>query len=243
MLFSLRRSGSGSLGPLLASASLIACSGGAATAGGFGGSGDNSGNDAGIAGTVATGQAQPAINVPTSDASSAGPSSSAAGSLPTGGANNLTQNPTIIPYVPGSTASSRCLPGHYKGSFQGMYSFAIAGYANKHPVSGAIVLDLLQSSNPEFLSISNGTLSGTADYIYPFTSTLTGTLDCTTNKFTSKMNGSYKVGIQNYPYTGTLASGYDPSSESLTPGTWNAVEPNQSLNGGSGSWNATYSGP
>jgi hypothetical protein len=241
MVPSLRRSVSGGLGPvLLTSASLIACSGGGGTGGGFGAGGDTIGDDAA---TVATGQAQPASMLPGGDASMAGSSPTPANSLPTGGANNLTQNPTIIPYVPGSTASSRCLPGHYKGSFQGTYAFATAGYVNKNPVSGAIVLDLLQSSNPEFLSISNGTLSGTADFIYPFSATLTGTLDCTTNKFTSTMNGSYKVGIKNYPYNGALDSGYDPSSESLTPGTWNAVEPTQKLNGGSGTWNATYSGP
>jgi hypothetical protein len=201
---------------------------------------NTAGNDAGDDGASTFGS-PPSAQSAGDDAGSTGNGS---GSAPTGGADNLTQNPTIIPYVAGSTASSRCLPGHYKGSFSGTYASPASYVGVKIPVSGAIDLHLNQASNPEFLSIDNGTLSGVSDYVYPFSATLTGTLDCTTNMFMSKMNGSYKVGQKVYPFYGTLDSGYDPSKESLTPGTWKSAEPMQPSNiGGSGSWSAAYAGP
>ncbi len=103
--------------------------------------------------------------------------------------------------VPGLGDSTNCKAGFYQGSFEGLYSSGIigeffnsmdAGAGINIPVIGDVQLTLEsmgsdvktcqfvnegeQCSN--FFTLQNGTISGTADGLFPYFCNMTGTLDC-----------------------------------------------------------------
>jgi hypothetical protein len=102
---------------------------------------------------------------------------------------------------PGIGDSTNCKGGFYKGNFEGLYSSGIvgvflhspdAGAAINLPVLGDVQLTLDQTGDgsmtctfegesekcSNFFSLQNGTISGTADGIFPYFCKMTGTLDC-----------------------------------------------------------------
>jgi len=103
--------------------------------------------------------------------------------------------------VPGVGDSTNCKGGFYKGNFEGLYSSGIVGVflhgpdsgaAFNLPVVGDVQLTLNQSGSAEMtcqlegerercsnlFTLENGTISGTADGLFPYFCKMTGTLDC-----------------------------------------------------------------
>jgi hypothetical protein len=128
--------------------------------------------------------------------------------------------------------------------FSGIYMSSLTFFPAPIPVSGNVNITLDQSMNGEFFNISNGTLSGVADAAFPFTGTIVGSLDCKTLKFNGQIQmGSYSVaGFGMVGFAGNMPSDYDKGTHSFTNGTWAVKEANPTF-GGSGSWNATWTGP
>lgn len=106
---------------------------------------------------------------------------------------------------PGIGDSTNCKGGFYKGNFEGLYSSGIvgvflhgpdAGAAFNLPVVGDVQLTLDQTGSAamtctfegesevcsNFFTLQNGTISGTADGIFPYFCKLSGTLDCKNKK-------------------------------------------------------------
>jgi len=107
--------------------------------------------------------------------------------------------------VAGLGDSTNCKGGFYKGNFEGLYSSGIVGVATgggdagagfNLPVIGDVQLTLNQTGSAamtcsfegesevcsNFFTLQNGTISGTADGIFPYFCKLSGTLDCKNKK-------------------------------------------------------------
>ena len=168
-------------------------------------------------------------------------------------------------------AGGGCKAGHYTGMFSGTYSSFLTFVGVPIPVVGNVDLTLQQSvtSNGEFsmYTISNGTVSGTADGIVAqYQCDIVGTLDCRAKKL---VNGGLRnciycvgtffddagtcLGIAG-SFEGPLTADYDTSTFSFVNGTWNGSEEitdggamvsdsgylGPGNYGGSGTWSAQY---
>jgi hypothetical protein len=171
----------------------------------------------------------------------------------------------------GSTAAGSCKAGHYTGTFAGTYSSFLTFVGVPIPVVGNVDLTLQQSvtSDGEFpmYTISNGTVSGTADGIVAqYQCDIVGTLDCRAKKL---VNGGLRncvycvgtffddagscLGVAG-SFEGPLAADYDTSTFSFVNGTWNGSEEiadgsamvsdsgylGPGNYGGNGTWSAQY---
>jgi hypothetical protein len=106
---------------------------------------------------------------------------------------------------PGVGDDTNCKGGFYKGAFEGLYSSGIigiffksmdAGAAINIPVLGDVQLTLEQQGSAQqtcmfegesercsnLFSLQNGTISGTADGLFPYFCKMTGTLNCAQKK-------------------------------------------------------------
>lgn len=143
---------------------------------------------------------------------------------------------------PPVNVSGDCLPGRYIGNFIGLYfsGFNFAGIPI--PVTGVdlsgqppLVLQLeetVASGGGEFptYEVSEGYVKGTADGIFPFEATLTGSLDCQTKQFVGEMDGWYSLLLEvgsdlNKGYfKGPVTATYDGTTHEFVFGKWDVLE-------------------
>jgi hypothetical protein len=160
-------------------------------------------------------------------------------------------------------SDSACKAGFYEGTFTGSYSSHITVVGIGIPVSGNVQLTLDQqgSSNQmctinvqgegvttescsDVFTLSGGVISGTADGLFPYFCTLTGTLDCAKKVLDNGwIECTYcAVGViqdgggvtttdplatcvgAGGNFAGTLKANYDTSTLSFTDGEWNGAE-------------------
>lgn len=164
-----------------------------------------------------------------------------------------------------------CRPGHYEGSLDGVYNAPSAFTAPVPIVSVDVTgqpgfqIDLAKGGNGEFLTVTGGSLNGTALAIFPFEAEFAdGMLDCATGLFRARIiNGSYIVffdgfygGKVMYTFEGEIVARYDASTSSLVDGRWSvsegsvappAITPDEpppifppAQAGGTGTWTATW---
>ncbi|HVU04284.1 MAG TPA: hypothetical protein VHE30_21145 [Polyangiaceae bacterium] len=148
-----------------------------------------------------------------------------------------------------ATAGS-CKPGHYSGTFTGLYVADIVAFFPV-PIAGNVDLTLEQSQDGEFYKLADGKVSGLVYGFIPFSSGLTGTLNCTTAKLENGYmpNGKYTIGTTDYPYEGPLHADYDKLTNQFVNGKWRVGEPTWKEGdpdpqfGGYGDWTVSYTGP
>jgi len=151
-----------------------------------------------------------------------------------------------------------CEPGYYEGTFEGLYASQITFVGAPIPVfslgtPGHPGLSFTLTKKPgggEELLIENGKMDGTADGLFPFRGTLTGTLNCDTLEFNSILDGYYSLGLDGigqWRFKGPLIGGYDKATRSIVDATWDVKEydPPTSIGhaGGGGTWRATWLRP
>jgi hypothetical protein len=216
-------------------------SGGTAGRGASGGSGGSTGGSGGSSGGSGG-----------TTGGSGGASGGAAGSAPID-AGGAAGNPPVSdggkPDIgfdwPETIPGLKCKAGHYQGTFTGTYASSAAVIPLPVPVSGDINLTLVQSANGEVFEITNGTLSGTADLIFPFSADLVGRLNCKVSKLdpaTALKNGNYVILGVNFAFEGSFLGDYDKVAVAFVNGTWDVKEPNPTY-GGTGTWTANWTGP
>jgi hypothetical protein len=167
----------------------------------------------------------------------------ATGGAPTGG------QPTAVgpsPYdlgvtfdwpdtVPGAGAS--CRAGRYVGTFDGGYSTGSLPI----PVAGDINMVLVESQDGEFFEVSDGELSGMANFIIPFSARIEGRLDCTTLRFDAMLlDGMYDAFGSQGNFEGPISADYAPSTPALVNGVWTVSDPSDPSRGGNGTWQASW---
>jgi hypothetical protein len=150
-----------------------------------------------------------------------------------------------------------CEPGYYEGDFTGFYAsqltfinFPIPVFSLGQPGRPGLSFTLEKTGNGETLEIKNGKMDGTADGLFPFTGTLTGTLDCDTLQFNAILDGFYSLGAEGvgmFRFKGPLTGAYDKVARKINMGTWKVDEydppPLMANAGGQGDWNAGWLPP
>jgi len=111
-----------------------------------------------------------------------------------------------------SSSNSACKGGFYEGQFGGLYSSSLTGFGINIPVVGDVQLTLEQQGSgmqtctlagettkcSDVFSVKNGTITGTADGLFPYFCTLTGTLGCMEKKLVGGwINCTYCIGSLN----------------------------------------------
>lgn len=151
-------------------------------------------------------------------------------------------------------SSGSCEPGNYDGTFVGLYSSGLTFVNAPIPVfalgtglTPGLNFTLEQTADGETLRIANGKMTGTADGLFPFNGSITGTLNCSTNRFEAVLDGYYSLGVDGvgkFHFKGPLLAVYDPATHTMTSGTWEVVEydPKPVLPGagGGGTWSAGW---
>jgi hypothetical protein len=151
-------------------------------------------------------------------------------------------------------SSGSCEPGNYDGTFVGLYASGLTFVNAPIPVfalgtglTPGLNFTLEQTADGETLRIANGKMTGTADGLFPFNGTITGTLNCTTNRFDAELDGYYSLGLDGigkFHFKGPLLATYDPATHTMSNGTWKVVEydPKPVLPGagGEGTWSAGW---
>lgn len=135
-----------------------------------------------------------------------------------------------------TAAPGGCKPGHYTGTFSGSYSSFLTYVGVPIPVAGDVSLDLDQSNNGEFYTISNGFVSGTADLLFPYWCDIIGTLNCKTKQIengalrncvycvgAADVDSGTCIGIEGH-FNGPLTADYDSSIHAFVNGTWAGSE-------------------
>jgi hypothetical protein len=151
-----------------------------------------------------------------------------------------------------------CKGGHYAGTFTGLYTSVLTAVGVPIPVTGNVSLDLDQSGGADttchpageipvpcnqVYTLQNGTISGTADFLFPYFCKLTGTLDCATKTLDEGWiqctycagliadGGGYCIGGSTDAgagvggrFAGPLTALYDTKSYSFVNGHWNGAE-------------------
>jgi hypothetical protein len=151
-----------------------------------------------------------------------------------------------------SPAKLSCQPGHYTGSFVGLYTSPITVVGVPIPVIGDVNLTLTQSATGEFFTITNGTVNGRADILAQYRCAFNGTLNCTTKKLEMGSidcgycvgayvpDGGICLGLESH-FKGPLTGDYNGASQSFENATWSGKEGADSgIFGGAGIWTATY---
>jgi hypothetical protein len=133
-----------------------------------------------------------------------------------------------------------CEPGHYEGSFAGLY-YSRINWPIPFPVVGVdlpgfpgLQFDMLPAQNGEVTLKVDGKFDGLADGLFPFRGDFIGELDCRTGKFTGMMlNASYNIGPMDlivvtnpilFNFAGPVSADYDKVTHTFVNGTWDAVE-------------------
>jgi hypothetical protein len=180
----------------------------------------------------------------------AGTSGSAANATPAG---NLRSDITFD-WPRSAPASGSCEPGNYEGTFVGLYASGLTFVNAPIPVfalgtglTPGLNFTLEQTADGETLRIANGKMTGTADGAFPFNGTITGTLNCKTNKFDAILDGYYSLGVDGvgeWRFKGPLLAMYDRNTHSMVGGTWDVTEydppPVFDGAGGEGTWDAAW---
>jgi len=149
-----------------------------------------------------------------------------------------------------------CQPGHYRGTFTGFYGSPYL-FTLPIPVLGDVQMYLKQGQNGEFLTITDGRVTGTVDgALAQYNCKITGTLDCTQKKIvggaiTCEYCVGFFLGDADHPICGApgyfkrpLGADYDAANQSLDNGKWKGKEgADAATAGGSGDWTANYTGP
>lgn len=151
-----------------------------------------------------------------------------------------------------------CEPGYYEGTFEGLYASQITFVGAPIPVfslgtpghPGLSFTLSKKAGGGEELVIENGKMDGTANGLFPFRGTLTGTLNCDTLEFNSILDGYYSLGVDGvgqWKFKGPLIANYDKATRSVIDATWDVKEydPPTSIGhaGGGGTWRATWLRP
>jgi len=212
-----------------------ASNGGSAGTGGDGTSGGASAGGASAGGATSGGSGGSSSGVGgASGTPGSGGSANAGGSTGTGGGSNVSF--TWLETAPGT---GQCKAGRYIGDFNGTFSPSLTIFPLPIPVAGTVDLTLTESQSGEFLDISDGHVTGTANGTYPYEADVMGRLNCITRKLENGFmrNGFYTVGTTNYPFEGPVTADYDTLTYAFVNGTWIAKETNPTY-GGNGTWNA-----
>jgi hypothetical protein len=153
-----------------------------------------------------------------------------------------------------------CKGGHYDGTFGGLYTSVLTGIGFPIPVAGNVSLDLDQETTmgtchpagelpvpcSDVFTLKNGTISGTADGLFPYFCVMTGTLDCMSKVLdegwiqctycAGLLGGTdagpgYCIGGTNDSgaglggrFAGPLTAEYDVSMLAFVNGNWNGAE-------------------
>lgn len=134
-----------------------------------------------------------------------------------------------------------CEPGHYEGSFAGLY-YSRLNWPIPFPVVGVdlpdapgLQFDMMPAEPGETTLQVNGKFDGLADGLFPFQGDFIGELDCPTGKFVGKMtNANYAIGprdlivVENpiwFTFEGPVSADYDKITHTFVNGLWDAVEP------------------
>lgn len=133
-----------------------------------------------------------------------------------------------------------CEPGRYEGQFAGIY--------DDTPVTGidllggpGIVFNLTAEGNGEVYTINGGKFRGTAIVVFPFSATMTGSLDCATGKFEGNVvDGQYNEFGDIHHFEGVLKANYNRIDHAMVNGTWNLHEPDNPGTTGKGTWKAKW---
>lgn len=155
-----------------------------------------------------------------------------------------------------------CKGGHYTGTFAGLYTSVLTAVGVPIPVAGNVSLDLDQEGSADttchpageipvpcnqVYTLKNGTITGTADGLFPYFCAMTGTLDCQSKVLDEgwiqctycagliaggdggtpayciggSADGGAGIGGR---FAGPLTAEYDVSSYSFVNGQWNGAE-------------------
>jgi hypothetical protein len=155
-----------------------------------------------------------------------------------------------------------CRGGHYTGTFTGLYTSVLTAVGVPIPVAGNVSLDLDQEGSADttchpagelpvpcnqVFTLKNGTITGTADGLFPYYCVMTGTLDCQSKVLDEgwiqctycaglivdgeggspayciggSTDGAAGIGGR---FAGPLTAEYDVSSYSFVNGYWNGAE-------------------
>jgi hypothetical protein len=180
-----------------------------------------------------------------SDGTGDGGLSSGAGSSGGASSGSSSNGPSL-----GSDQGGGCKAGHYAGSFTGTYTSYLTYVGVPIPVTGDVSLDLQETKTggggefPTF-TIANGTVKGTADFMFPYFCNIVGTLDCATMQIVDGglRNCTYCLGVAfgdladggtcfGGHFEGPLAGVYDSKTSSFASGTWNGSEKAAASDGG-----------
>ncbi|HEX7668407.1 MAG TPA: hypothetical protein VF395_02430 [Polyangiaceae bacterium] len=180
-----------------------------------------------------------------------GASQGGGASAGTGGASAY--DPTIqFDWPEAKPTAGSCKPGHYSGTYTGNYVTAVyGGGILPVAISGTVDLTLNQSQDGEFFALADGKISGLVYGIIPFSSGLTGTLNCTTLKLVNGFmpNGKYNFLGVDYFFEGPLDADYDKLTNQFVNGKWRVGEPTWKKGdpdpkyGGYGDWTVKWVGP
>jgi hypothetical protein len=148
-----------------------------------------------------------------------------------------------------AATAGACKAGRYSGKFDGLYLAPVAPIPV--PIAGDVNLVLEQSQDGEFFTVADGNISGLVYGIIPFSSGLQGTLNCKTGRLEGGFmpNGKYNFLGVDYPYEGPIDANYDKLTSAFVNGTWAVGEPTyqrggpRPVNGGEGTWGASWVGP
>ncbi len=138
---------------------------------------------------------------------------------------------------------SICRAGHYVGTFEGTWASSFTFVGVPIPVTGNVDMWLEESSNGEFLEVSQGTISGVADFVFPYEVSISGRLDCRTKQFENGVlqNGIYIVpGLPPVDWDGTVTASYDKTKGAFVNATWAGAERVNPAFTGSGFWTAEW---
>jgi hypothetical protein len=160
-----------------------------------------------------------------------------------------------------------CKGGHYGGTFAGSYTSHLTGVGIPIPVVGDVNLELNQEGTAgqqctvhgefaqcsDVFSLQNGVIQGTADGLFPYFCTMTGTLDCKDKVLDdgwiqctycigpladgglactlgNGVGGTTGIGGH---FAGPLTANYDYGTLSFINGAWNGAEALAGNDGGS----------
>jgi hypothetical protein len=155
--------------------------------------------------------------------------------------------------APTATAKAKCVPGHYEGSMEMMYTPGPAGICGLATLfggtgTGKFTFDLLTTGSDEFLSVGNGCVHATSESVdaglvqlgaelfakgVPMHAVLMGAVDCATGRLEGELRGTYRstsvcgLGLveDNFFFKGPFTGTFDPESGGFKDGTLTLREP------------------
>jgi hypothetical protein len=148
---------------------------------------------------------------------------------------------------------SRCVPGHYTGTFAMSYTPGPAGLCGVATLfggsgSGPLEFDVVSSGSTEFFQIGGGCLRGSSDSVdaglvqlgaevfakgVEFKAQVSGSVDCATGLLKGELRGAYRstsvcgLGLveDDFFFKGPIRATYDPATQSFKDGYLELLEP------------------